>query len=135
MKTRKKGQTWSTDAIIAVSLFIGVLIVFFYIAGFLSQGQKYDELTAEGEKIPQSLTFAENVSGLAFIEGTKVDRQKLDALAAQDYAEIKKKLGVTNDFCLHFEDEDGNLVRIDGKVGLGSDKVLLNGTPCSSVPG
>ena len=44
MKIRGKGQTWSTDAIIAVSLFIGVLIVFFYIAGFLSQGQKFDEL-------------------------------------------------------------------------------------------
>ncbi len=130
-KKLKRAQTWSTDAIIAISLFIGVLIVFFYIAGFLSQNQKIDELTAEGEKIPQGLTFSKNVSGLAFIEGSKIDREKLQSFAGREYEEVRKLLGVKNNFCLHIEDAEGNLVRIDGKVGLGSEKVLLNGTPCS----
>ena len=113
IKIRGKGQTWSTDAIIAVSLFIGVLIVFFYIAGFLSQGQKYDELTAEGEKIPQSLTFADNSSGLAFIKGNRIDNDKLEFFALQEYDQIKKRLGITNDFCLHFEDQEGKILLID----------------------
>ena len=50
----KKAQTWSIDVMIAVGIFIVVVILFFYIIN-QSKTTKTEELTIEGETIPDIL--------------------------------------------------------------------------------
>lgn len=126
-----KAQVWSADIIIAIVIFSIILMGFFYVSGIRSQLEKLDLMTSEAEKIHESLTTASNKSSLAFIEGSKIDQQELEELADMSYEELKKQLGIEGgDFCIHFEDEQGNIVFISGKRGIGSGSVNISGVPC-----
>jgi len=39
-----------------------------------------------------------------------------------DYNELKKELGITKDFIIHFEDENENPIEINGMYGFGYEK-------------
>jgi hypothetical protein len=130
-----KAQTWSTDIIIAVVLFVLIILGFFYVTNLKSHSEKLRAMTSEAEKIHESLTTASNKSSLAFIEGSKVNPQKLAELADISYEELKAQLGIEGgDFCIHFEDENGEILFIRGnRVGIGSGKVDISGIPCNET--
>ena len=122
----KKAQTWSIDVMIAVGIFIVVIISFFYIIN-QSKTTKTEELTTEGETIPDILISSEPGENISAVVENIVDQEKLDELAGKSYEDLKKELGVKGDFYIHFEDEEGNIIYIDdeGRVGIGSDKVNI----------
>ena len=54
-----------------------------------------------------------------------------------NYRDLKGKLGIKNDFCIYFEDEDGNLVNISDLVGIqvagiGSPNATVSGMMCGN---
>ncbi len=130
-----KAQVWSADIIVAIIMFFLIILGFFYITGLKSQSEQLKAMTSEAEKLHESLTTAGNKSSQAFIEGNKVDSQKLSELANMSYEDLKRQLGIEGgDFCIHFEDEDGNIIYISGnKVGIGSGKIDISGTPCNET--
>ncbi len=133
LKMGKRGQNWSTDAIIAIVIFMVILLSFFYITGKSLLKKDLDSYGREAAMIPEFFQKSENES-LRFIDDNKVDSKKLDQLVAMDYDALKVMLGVSNDFCIHFEDEKGNLVFINitnNVTGLGSPKALISNVSCS----
>ena len=64
-------------------------------------------------------------TGMGYVKVECVDKDKLREFASQNYEAIKESLGIENDFCIHFEDREGNLIDISPitsrrGVGLGS---------------
>lgn len=72
-----------------------------------SQGKKL--LSEKSDKITKILSTD---SPVAFIQGNKVDEEKLK-YAAGNYEDLKTEFDYDN-FCIYFEDENGNLIAVKG---------------------
>lgn len=114
-KVASKSQTWSLDVLIAVSVFVVGIIIFFYIITYTGDGSLAEDLATESEIIPEKLISPDeaNAEDIVIIIGNKVDDDRLKTFISKDYDSIKSQLGVRSDFCIHFEDEDGNIVDLN----------------------
>ena len=142
MITIKKGQTWSVDVLLAVFVFLTIFILFLGITGTMAARQEDRKLKEQSEFI-SSLVSSEK--DFAFVRDNKIDMEnllKLLDLQKQEDGEkkLKEKLTVRNDFCIYFEDAEGNLVPIttaSGEMynGIGSPNALVNDISCGEVAG
>ena len=64
----------------------------------------------EANIVAQKLTDGNH--DISILNYNEVDEQKVKALHDMDYDEVKSMIGVEKDFCVYFEDENGNLIRI-----------------------
>ncbi|MBI3036448.1 hypothetical protein HYY73_01650 [Candidatus Woesearchaeota archaeon] len=128
----KRAQTFSTDAIIGVVLFIVAAVLLFYLSGPAASNKQNEKLRAESERLPAVLTSQQNITGV-FIKSTKVDDQKLEEALNLSYESLKALLGMQSDFCIYFEDEKGNIVPIRNKIGIGSPLVNFSGKGCNET--
>ncbi len=123
----KKGQTWSTDAIVAVSIFLAVSLAILYIFSSLSESEKFEQLSGEGEFISESVARDEP----GFVVDNKLDQDKLQEFANRTYDDLKSLLGVRGEFCIHLEDEEGNLINISKNItGIGNPRAKVSGVEC-----
>ena len=127
-----KSQSWSLDFIIAILIFVGSFAIFY---SLLTTGttDKSKELQKEGLIITK-LTETDN-SKLQIASNGVIDVTKVEALTNKDYATLKSELGIKNDFCVYFEDENGNIVQIKTATsntvsGIGSSNIKVGGNPC-----
>ena len=106
-----------------------VLIVCFIIAIAGIVSQKSDGgLQKEAEIILNELTNGDEHN---FAVNKLVQDEVLTKISGMSYTELKDSLNIENDFCIYFEDENGNLVEVkDGLRSVGSDAIELNGRPC-----
>lgn len=126
---RNKAQSWSVDFIIAMTIFIGVLITF-YSFSVLNAREKPKELQQEAALVARE-TRAQK-SPIAIIDKEAVNETKITKVLDKDYETIKKELGLKNDFCIHFEDENGNIIEIkQGVTGIGSPSIKVGGVKCT----
>ncbi len=128
----KKGQTWSTDAVVAVAMFILAVIMLYYLSGPAATNRQSEKLQSEADKLPTTLSSQQNLSAI-FIHGSKIDEQKLSEAISLSYDNLKSLLGVQSDFCIYLEDEKGNIVPMDGKVGIGSPLANFSGKGCNDT--
>ncbi len=125
-----KAQTISADAMIAVALFMIAIIFFFSISNDDSGEKKVKGLQSENSKLVYALSGEKNASE-SFVTGSKVNERKLGELAELNYGSLKDAIGIDADFCIHFEDEEGNVINISGsKTGLGSPLITVGGVSC-----
>ena len=128
-KSRKfrNSQAWSLDVMLAVIIFIGT-VFFFYAILDTTQGTKAEELQDEASKVLTGISSED--SGVGIMDGNKINTTKLEDLLG-NYSSIKSKLKVENDFCIYFEDEDGNILYINATTtGLGSGIINVSDIPC-----
>lgn len=115
-KRKRKTQTLSFDVLVAVGVFIAAVVVVLYLVS-QPKGTRatLEDLTEEGETISSQLisTGSEPSSEMAIVVKNRLDKDALADLAKLPYNELKSLLGVKEDFCIHFEDENGNLVDIE----------------------
>lgn len=140
--TKRRGQSMSFDAIAATFLFI--LIAVFgavYAFNFFSADigpMLTNEANAMADRIIRDLG--------ARADGTdriRIDERRLIALIDQVhdgdeyYERLRNELGMRGDYCVFFEDEDGNIATVvvsDGgstrvaRAYFGSSRVRLNAT-------
>ena len=124
----KKSQAWSIDIMLAIVIFITTIVLFFV---FLNPAQEssVDELQNEASIVLKELETDD--PDLGIIDGTIVNETKLQELLGKDYQDIKKKLRIKNDFCIYFEDKNGNIIYIDAThTGVGSDTITVSDIPC-----
>jgi len=128
------GQSWSIDVVIGVLIFLLVIGVFYAI---LTNNTKEDttDLKISSETVAEKLTSDPDVG---FVTDESIDETKLWAFAEKEYLTLKKELGVNQEFCVFFEDENGNIINItnstDGTfVGIGSSSVTVGGIPCKEI--
>lgn len=132
MRKMKKGQTFSTDAIVAVAMFFIAVIMLYYLSGPAATNKRSEKLQSEAENLPATLSSQQNLTSV-FIQGSKIDEQKLSEAINLSYANLKDLLGVEADFCIYVEDENGNVVPMEGKMGIGSSLTNLSGKGCNET--
>lgn len=136
----------------AIFVFMVILILFFGILASMSAPEQGQKLTKDAELITKALTGrTEN----AVVENNKVDNEKLVELNHDDgtgqinYNQLRQELGIKGDFCIYFEDSDGNLIPVLVKTedpmntlddpsddtyiyvnGVGADGALINEQKC-----
>ena len=129
VKFNKYSQAWSIDVMLAIVIFITTIFLFFV---FLNPTQKSDvgELRDEASIVLKDIESAG--SDLGIVDGAIINETKLQELLGKDYQEIKKSLRIKNDFCIYFEDENGNIIYIEqNRPGVGSGTINISNVPCS----
>ena len=66
--------------------------------------------------------------------GDAVEEDLKDGNADMEYEDIKQQLkdqGINREFAWHLEDEEGNLIQVNGKPCIGSPQASVNGQKCS----
>ena len=115
---------------IAVALFTIAIIFFYSVSSSSDDERRVQNLQTEGSKLLSAVSGIRNETP-AFVEGTKIRIDKLEQIADLSYSQLKDALGIQADFCIHFEDERGNVINISGnKTGLGSAYVVVGGAAC-----
>ncbi len=127
----KKGQTWSTDAIVATTLVLIVSIAILFLFENLGKSKKFESLVSEGELVSESLTRPD---APGFVVDSKLNKELLQQFANRSYSDLKSLFGLQADFCIHLEDEEGNLINISRNItGIGSHRAKVNGVECVTL--
>lgn len=81
--------------------------------------------------------LAASVAGCeAILNDAQVNDEAILCLTQADYNSLREELDVQGDFCIHLEDENGNVVPITNssfsKLSIGSNEIKVGGVPCGS---
>ncbi len=129
MKKRRLGQTWSIDIIIAVIIFVLIISVFYAILSSRSESTVTD-LRAESQTVSAKLRDESVNSATGIMVDGVIQEDKLKELCQLSYEEVKRKLGIEDEFCIYIEDQEGNIVPIPcggtEKAGIGSDNINIS---------
>ena len=125
-----KGQVWSIDILLAMVIFVSIMIIFYVTITKNDQPQLKDlESEAGGIK-----ALLETNPDYSFMTDNTVNEARLNSFineTAANYQQVKQDLGVRGDFCIYLEDENGNLVLLQGnRTGIGSPDINITGQPC-----
>jgi|TARA_B100001971_G_scaffold126941_1_gene116931 hypothetical protein len=121
-KKAKKREGFNFDRAIFLLLMLALFVIF----KTSLAPPKAANLMQEAETVINILTNEKTEASL--LTQNSLTEEKVENL---DYDEIKNIIGVENDFCIFFEDINGNLVKIDDMdPGIGYDKIYINGKPC-----
>jgi len=115
------------DVLWLVLIVMGLII---FISMFTQESdlEGAENLKMEAENILNKLTADGEYS---FAQDDVIHEERLEKILNMAYSEFKNNLNVKNDFCIYFEDEDGNLVEVkDGVKSIGSSAIEINGEPC-----
>jgi hypothetical protein len=104
-----------------------VLVVAIFIM-LISIVAKKNDLSEEAVTILDELTDNNNYS---FAPNNVLYAERFEKVSKMGYIELKNTLNVKNEFCIYFEDKNGNLIEIeDGVRSIGSGVIEINGVPC-----
>lgn len=125
-----KGQAWSLDIALAVIIFMST---FFLLYAMTSQTENPEKLQIEAERISKEITSEQ--SNLSLVKEGVVDETKILELINSNYNETKQNIRAGYEFCIYFEDEEGNLILLNVSEtqnisGIGSEKINVSGIPC-----
>ena len=123
---------------ISTMLFITAVLILLYFLVFASGKKTLEQLRLDSRIIPMKImaTRSDTENTLAFIIDGKVDKNKMKGVSDMGYESLKSKLGVINDFCIFFEDKDGNLINISRDLdqeyvmGIGNSDFKISGYDC-----
>lgn len=132
-----RGQAWSIDLVIGVLIFL-LVIGLFYVLLMKNFNKDTTELQIASETIATKIIDDKTpaAGGVGIIKDERIDKNALEDLAGKDYETLKKEFGITSDFCIFLEDEDGNVINITNNstketfVGIGSSEINISGSPC-----
>lgn len=128
----ERGQVWSVDVLLGVVIFVSVILIF-YVTISAKQKPGIEDLEIEASNLKTE--FEKNYE-LGFIKADEVNETKFEEfvnLTEKNYSEVKQKLGIKGEFCIFYEDNDGNIILIGNKTGVGnSSKIYIAGTLCGS---
>ena len=162
----KDSQIASIDIILASMMFmmISAVIVIYIFSSVM--GDTSDELDSEARILLSTLTAAsEDMTSYTISEGNSINRFRYDSLLERllfedsFYNDMKEDLGLSHEFCIHLEDDEGNLIyphelleegdvfsqifdeeatpeddpeEVTEVFAIGSDTISVGGEPCIS---
>ena len=131
-----RAQTISTDAIIAVVLFT-IAIIFFFALSTDTTTKRIENLEYESAKLSGEISCRGD-DGEPLLNGQTVNEETLKNMAQMSCDDLKRCLGLNNNLCIYFQDDEGNLVRLDEQLsiyGIGCTDLKLTGTiNCGNNP-
>lgn len=120
----KKGQVWSIELTITITIFLFALVIFAGIV--LKKGSNVSGLSADAEKTMLALSSGSDSSVL---DNNVLNKSKAGNL---NYTQLRQDLGLKNDVCIYFEDKNGRLISLEGTNAVGNSNVQVNGQPCAN---
>ncbi|MFH1591319.1 MAG: hypothetical protein ABIC95_05330 [archaeon] len=131
----RRGQTWASDLMLAIAIFLVAFIIFFYVLNASRDATDIESLKKEGQTLHLRFVRGISDSNISFIIDNTVDTTTLAGVSTMDYQELKNILGVQHDFCVYFEDHQGYLINISAftgekPIGIGSSDMLIAGEHC-----
>ena len=120
---------------VVLALILSLIIIFKTILGSvttLKSAEKVDVADlADLEQEAKILLDTVTAEGTGLVQSNELLEDKVKSLSNMDYDEFKHTLGLKSDFCVYFEDANGNLIKVNGvDHGIGSEKIKINGKPC-----
>ncbi len=133
MRGSSRGQTWSTDLVIAVVIF-GFMAVIFYSLLVMQNRPSVDDLQTRAQVITEQLEKPVSKCGTVLLNQT-VDAEELRCLFNEPYLQVKNQLQIEGDFCIYLEDSNGNLYIVGNtttgyRTGFGNPNLIVGGTAC-----
>lgn len=122
----RKSQAVTMDGILAVLLFIGAFFAVFFLVSNKDTSTVQD-LKKEAERISAEVNVNSNLS---IVNGNTLNQSQVSRLINTSYDDRKRGLNTLHEFCIYFEDENGNLIKINGTNGIGSPLINISGVPC-----
>jgi len=99
------------------SVGIGIAIILFFYLITLPQQDSYADKTGKEDVVSTDID-----KRLYFVDGNKIDEAILQEMAGKSCDELKQELGIDKDFCIYFEDENGEMIEFSATgaaVGIG----------------
>lgn len=127
----KRGQTWSVELIISLSIFIVVIIGVF--ASLSSRpSNSVEDLQQQSQQFIRKFYSNEQSTrtSYSFIENNQINNEKLGQLSTKSYSALKSELGLSDDFCIFLLDSNDKIIPIQGNdghtyYGIGSNSIQL----------
>ena len=124
-----KSQAFSMDIMIAFVIFLGTIFIFYSIISNSGENKARD-LQDDASKVMKVILSRD--SNYRLTDGSIVNLTKIEDLLELDYEDLKRQLRIESDFCIYFEDVDGNIIYLsEDKTGIGSNKISISDIPCS----
>ena len=124
-----KSQAFSMDIMIAFVIFLGTIFIFYSIISNSGENKARD-LQDDASEVMKVILSRD--SNYRLTDGSIVNLTKIEDLLELDYEDLKRQLRIESDFCIYFEDVDGNIIYLsEDKTGIGSDKISISDIPCS----
>ncbi len=116
------------DIMIAIVIFIGTIFIFYSI---FSSNIESKKKSLEDDAAVVLENIASQDSDIRVVDGVKINTTRLENLLGKNYSELKNKMRVENEFCIYFEDEEGNIIYLNQtQAGIGSGKINVSNVPC-----
>lgn len=136
---KKRGQAWSIELIISLSVFIVIVIGVFATLSSNTENPVQELQSKSQQFIGRFYASDNSQETYSFIDDNSVDNTKLAQLTALDYATLKSQLGLADDFCIILVDTNNNIIPIPGNnnrtyYGIGSSDIKLgNNVVCNAT--
>ncbi len=134
----RKAQLWSTDVLIGVAIFIGV-IALFYASLSLTSSTDYPVLRDEAQIATHRLLKPDSPIHVTTPEND-FNISRLGQLSELGYGGLRDQLGIRGDYCVYLEDNQGRIIPIPLQgdpntktTGIGNPALNVSGTPCGEV--
>lgn len=95
-------------------------------------------LKSKGTNILNKFDSDKTNNLFSLIEGNKINMSKIEDLYLNgNYKELKKELGITDEFCIVLEDSNGRIITIEDAgnnyyYGFGNSDINISGCPCGT---
>ena len=110
-------------------LMLALIVLFRTILGSVATFEAAEFKAAEKADLEQEakiLLDTVAAEGTGLVQSNELSEDKVKSLSNMDYDEFKHTLGLKSDFCVYFEDANGNLIRVDSvEPGIGSGKIKI----------
>jgi len=125
-----RAQIWFTDFVIGTMIFVFMLTAFLlYSDRFINQTEPADVISAAAQGISASLLQQgtpsdwnqESVESIGITNGNHViNRTKLLMFSSLSYNTSKRIFGISSEYFLYFENENGTAFNVEGICGIGN---------------
>lgn len=130
IKKRKKREVRKKKKIDALFLVLIVAVLIMFASLLTPKTDLKEDLTSLREEANNILRELTDSTEFSIAPGNIINEERLKKISGMTYDNLKDNLDVENEFCVYFEDEDGNLVEVTGVKSIGSDVIDINGKPC-----
>ena len=127
---KSKAQSWSIDITLGIIIFVAAFLIFYTLLN-ANPNTKVRTLKDEASTIIKQIA-SEEASIKIVDNNNEINLSRAGKLKNLNYDELKRRLRVEDDFCIFFEDQQGDIILINNSYrGIGAPTINVGGVPCS----
>lgn len=121
MMKKRSAQTVTLDLIIGITIFITVIVLFYYLFGV---GVTKTEEEDAAQKV------VEGLEGNAYFSDGELTSDEVEALSEMNCTTIKQFFDTNKNICIYATDANGHIVKLSDKNAVGCPGIEINNIIC-----